>query len=588
MTANILNRSRTLFSNKPLAFDWKGVLRVGLIGGLMAVLVSIIGMVEAFHGRDIIGGVISMGQTVLVSLILVISSIAASRASSQSRLFQILGGAVGGLLATAVLGLLVWFSQLINLRPIFVNISPSLIEILTFEKDLPGQLVPALGLLLTYGLVIGLAAGLLRAAPVKVRKAIMTGILWVTVIGLLGELLRTLITGKPIEDKIDWILGTRNQKGVSVIGAELIFLAIAGVSFLSQTLGSRFRTQVQARRAALPLNAQRGLNAVLLLIVFVILWQLPKYFGIYLSDVANTVGLYILMGLGLNIVVGFAGLLDLGYVAFFAIGAYTMAVATSTATGSGRGLILFSLNLSFWEALPIAVGAAMLAGIILGIPVLKMRGDYLAIVTLGFGEIVRILALSDFLKPYIGGAQGIVNVAPVIVAGRNLTRPPELFHVVLIICIFVAFVAWRLRDSRVGRAWKAVREDEDVAAAMGINLVTAKLLAFASGAAFSGFAGALFASKLTGVIPGSFGLLVSINILALIIIGGMGSLPGVLVGALALVALPELLREFSEYRLLVFGAVLVGMMIYKPEGLLPEKTRQLELHEAEFEGEKKL
>ncbi|MCL5429569.1 MAG: leucine/isoleucine/valine transporter permease subunit [Chloroflexi bacterium] len=581
MTAKVQTGQLSSFSNKTLAFDWKGLLRIGLIGGLMAVLVSIIGMVETFHGRDIVGGVITMGQTVLAGAIFVSSSIAASRNSSHSRLSQILGAVVSGLLATATLGILIWFSQLVNLRPIFVNISPSLIRILTFEKDLPGQLVPALGLLLAYGFVIGLFAGLLYVAPTKMRKAVTSGIIWVLVIGLLGELLRTLIVGKPIEESVSWILGTRNQKGVSVIGAAVIFSLVAAFSTLSQMFGGRLGSQVQARKAALPVNAQRGLNATLLLVIFLILWQLPQLFGIYLSDVANTVGLYILMGLGLNIVVGYAGLLDLGYVAFFALGAYTMAVATSTAVGAGRGLILFSLGLTFWEALPIAVGVACLAGIILGIPVLKMRGDYLAIVTLGFGEIIRILAFSDFLKPYIGGAQGIVKIAPIMVAGQNLTRPTELFHVVLIICAIVAFIAWRLRDSRVGRAWKAIREDEDVASAMGINLVTSKLLAFASGAAFSGFAGAIFATKLSSIIPGSFGLLVSINILALIIVGGMGSLPGVLVGALALVALPELLREFSEFRLLVFGAVLVGMMIYKPEGLLPEETRKLELHEPE-------
>jgi len=580
MTASV-QKLRASSSNASLAMDWKGVLRIGLVGGLMAVLVSVIGMVETFDGRDIIGGVITMGQTVLVMPVFITSMMAAGLNSSYSRLSQILDAGISGLLASAVLGLLIWVSQMVNLRPIFVNISPSLIKILAFGRTLPGDLIPALGLLLGYGLVIGLAAGLLYVAPTKIRKAITSGIIWVLVLGLLGELLRTVVVGKPFEESVSWILGTRNQKGVSVIGATVLFLVIAGISYLSQTFGVGIRSQVQARRSALPVNAQRGLNAILVLVVFLIVWQLPSLFGIYLSDVANTVGLYILMGLGLNIVVGFAGLLDLGYVAFFALGAYTMAVATSTAVGSGRGLILFSLNLTFWEALPVAVGVACLAGIILGIPVLKMRGDYLAIVTLGFGEIIRILAFSDFLKPYIGGAQGIVKIAPISVLGQNMTKPPELFHVVLIICAVVAFVAWRLRDSRIGRAWKAIREDEDVAAAMGINLVTTKLLAFATGAAFSGFAGAIFASKLTSIIPGSFGLLVSINILALIIVGGMGSLPGVLVGALALVALPELLREFSEFRLLVFGAVLVGMMIYKPEGLLPEETLKLELHEPE-------
>jgi branched-chain amino acid transport system permease protein len=360
-----------------------------------------------------------------------------------------------------------------------------------------------------------------------------------------------------------------------------IFLATAVISYLVSRFGGSLRPGVETRRKSLSSRNQRILNIVLFVIVFVIVWQLPKFMGLYLSEVANTVGLFILMGLGLNIVVGFAGLLDLGYVAFFAIGAYVMGVATSNAIGTESGQIVFSLGLTFWQALPLAVLAAVAAGVLLGIPVLKMRGDYLAIVTLGFGEIIRILALSDMLKPNIGGAQGIVGIAPILINGQNLSKPMELFHVVLVTCLIIGFIAWRLRDSRVGRAWKAIREDEDVAQAMGINLVATKLLAFGTGAAFSGLAGAIFASKLTTIYPHSFSLTVSINILALVIIGGMGSIPGVIVGAVALVGLPELLREFSEYRLLMFGAALVMMMLYRPEGLLPEETHRREMHEAE-------
>jgi branched-chain amino acid transport system permease protein len=206
-----------------------------------------------------------------------------------------------------------------------------------------------------------------------------------------------------------------------------------------------------------------------------------------------------------------------------------------------------------------------------------MRGDYLAIVTLGFGEIIRILALSDLLKPFIGGAQGILQINKPIVFDLRLVQPYQFYYVVLAGCLLAAFVSWRLRDSRLGRQWMALREDEDVAEAMGINLVNTKLMAFAIGAAFSGLSGAIFASKLTSIFPHSFGLLVSINVLCLIIIGGMGSLPGVLVGALALVGLPELLREFAEYRLLAYGALLIVMMLAKPEGLWPSAARKREL-----------
>jgi branched-chain amino acid transport system permease protein len=221
----------------------------------------------------------------------------------------------------------------------------------------------------------------------------------------------------------------------------------------------------------------------------------------------------------------------------------------------------------------------VISGVILGIPVLNMRGDYLAIVTLGFGEIIRILVLSDFLRPWLGGAQGIGKIPKASIFGFEFASPPQIYYLILAGCFLAAFISYRLRDSRLGRAWMAVREDEDVAQAMGINLVTTKLLAFASGAGFSALSGAIFASKLASVYPHSFNVMISINVVCLIIVGGMGSIPGVIVGSIALVGLPELLREFSEYRLLVYGAALVAMMLLKPEGLWPEKVRRRELEE---------
>jgi branched-chain amino acid transport system permease protein len=304
-----------------------------------------------------------------------------------------------------------------------------------------------------------------------------------------------------------------------------------------------------------------------------VLLVLPQVLGLFLSEVMTIVGLYILLGLGLNIVVGFAGLLDLGYVAFFAIGSYTVAILTSPELG------FFDWN--FWQALPLAVLFGVIAGVILGVPVLKMRGDYLAIATLGFGEIIRILVLSDFLRPWLGGAQGIGKIPKAEIAGFEFATPQEIYYLILVGCVLVGFVSWRLRDSRLGRAWMAVREDEDVAQAMGINLVSTKLLAFATGAGFSALSGAIFATKLGSVYPHSFNVMISINILCVIIVGGMGSMPGVAVGALALVGLPELLREFADYRLLVYGAALMAMMLLRPEGLWPEATRQRELHEEE-------
>jgi branched-chain amino acid transport system permease protein len=301
-----------------------------------------------------------------------------------------------------------------------------------------------------------------------------------------------------------------------------------------------------------------------------LLLLLPFILRTYLTEVINSVGLFILMGFGLNIVVGFAGLLDLGYVAFFAIGAYTMGVLTSEGE-------LGRVGLTFWAALPFAVLASTMAGVILGVPVLRMRGDYLAIVTLGFGEIIRILALSDWLAPMIGGAQGILKIPKASIGNFEFVKPESLYYIILIGCAIAAFVSWRVRDARLGRQWMAMREDEDVAEAMGIDLVQTKLLAFAMGAAFAGLSGAIFATKLGSVFPHSFNLLISINVLSLIILGGIGSLPGVVVGALILVGLPELLREFAEYRMLMYGALLIVMMLARPEGFWPEATRKREL-----------
>jgi branched-chain amino acid transport system permease protein len=255
---------------------------------------------------------------------------------------------------------------------------------------------------------------------------------------------------------------------------------------------------------------------------------------------------------------------------------------------------------NWWPALPFAVAVAVFAGFILGVPVLKMRGDYLAIVTLGFGEITRLLAGSDMLKDFLGGAQGARSIAkpdigPIQFGFQQFTLPllgqvqfqvqQEFYYLFLGACLLAIFVAIRVKDSRLGRAWMAMREDEDVAQAMGINLVATKLLAFSMGAFFGGLSGALNASKVGSIFPNSFSFLISINVLSVIIVGGMGSIPGVIMGALALVAIPELTREFAEFRYLFYGLALVVMMLIRPEGLVPEVRRREELEEARIEGE---
>jgi branched-chain amino acid transport system permease protein len=305
--------------------------------------------------------------------------------------------------------------------------------------------------------------------------------------------------------------------------------------------------------------------------------------GSVISDVLGTVMIFLLLALGLNIVVGYAGLLDLGYVAFYGFGAYTMALLTGATlnTTTGSAPPAFSLDLNFYVALPIVVLLAALAGVLIGAPVLRLRGDYLAIVTLGLGEMVSILITSNWLTPLIGGPQGMRGVTDAAIGGFSFREPQHFFYLALALVLFAVFVSWRLSNSRIGRAWNAMREDEQVADAIGISTTKYKLLAFAMGGAIGSLGGALFAVKLGSLTPASFEILVSITALSVVILGGLGSLPGVAVGALVLMGLPGLLREFEEYRLLIYGAVLVAIMIMRPQGLVPNVRRSRELQEEE-------
>ena len=304
-------------------------------------------------------------------------------------------------------------------------------------------------------------------------------------------------------------------------------------------------------------------------VLLVIIFLLPLIAGQYWNYNIGTVGIYVLLGLGLNIVVGLAGLLDLGYVAFFAIGAYTMALLTAPTP--------HNLLWSFWWVIPISIALAALTGLLLGAPVLRMRGDYLAIVTLGFGEIIRILSKSDALTPFTGGPKGVTNIGGPSLFGRSINTGPGFVYLIFLAVILVIFVTNRLQNSRVGRAWEAMREDETVSRAMGINTLTQKLLAFAIGAAFAGLGGAVFASRNQFTGPEDFGLMVSINVVAVVIVGGMGNIPGVIAGALVLKGLPEVLRQLQDYRVLVFGALLVVMMLWRPAGLIPSSRRKMEV-----------
>ena len=317
---------------------------------------------------------------------------------------------------------------------------------------------------------------------------------------------------------------------------------------------------------------------------------LPFVLDQFQNSVMGIVFIFVMMGLGLNIVVGFAGLLDLGYVAFFAIGAYMYAFVAAPFSSPlltewlvGLGMDPNSPLLGFWVAIPVAMLASGIGGVLLGIPVLRLRGDYLAIVTLGFGEIIRLFMLN--LQDLTNGPRGLLNIAPPTLAGYDLGNPREIFILALLGSAVVAFVAQRLNNSRLGRAWEAMREDEDVAQATGINLVQTKLLAFAIGAMFAGMAGQLYAARQVNIFPENFSLFVSIDALSLIIVGGMGSIPGVVLGAIALKGLPEVLRGVDEFRIVTFAALLIIMMIVRPEGFLPSARRRRELHAEELDAD---
>ena len=526
--------------------------RMGLLGGGVALLLCLIGIVQTSIGRAVIYPFLSLGQTLLLLTFALTSAMAVRRTmpastDKSSPVLVIASGALSGLLVSAFLAALVLIGNWINLRGVFIQASPDLYKLLTFSLPL----FPGIIALLGFGLGLGILVGAIYLLPGRLRKALVLGLGLIPLVAIV-------------------VSAFFAQRGLSAVAA-LIVLVIGAVG--SYTWSS-IQGSVKQRIAGLPPTGQRVYKMGVWGVAALVVLLLPLT-GKYPAQVLDLVGLYILMGLGLNIVVGFAGLLDLGYVAFFALGAYTMAVLTSPEIG------WLGFHLTFWQALPFTVLVSTLAGIILGVPVLGMRGDYLAIVTLGFGEIIRLLVSSDWLKPYIGGSNGITRIPKPAIGPLVLDTPGRLYFLIILGCLVVAFVAIRVKDSRLGRAWMALREDEDVAQAMGIDLVRTKLLAFASGAAFSGLAGAIFATMLTSTYPKSFELLVSINILSVIIVGGIGSIPGVVAGALALVGLPELLREFSSYRLWVFGAALVFMMLTRPEGLIPEARRKLELHESE-------
>ncbi len=320
---------------------------------------------------------------------------------------------------------------------------------------------------------------------------------------------------------------------------------VSGSSLVQKRLSLKTSSVFIAKYAYAPLT----LACLAALLLF-----LPFFLNDYYLDIMTLTGMYIILALGLNIIVGQAGLLNLGYVAFYAIGAYTYAILSTT------------FGLSFWPGL--VAGALSAAGfaVLVGVPTLRLRGDYFAIVTLGLGEITRII-LNNW-DSMTGGPNGISKIGRPAIAGHELHTTFAFYYLVLFIVIVTVFAMHRLISSRIGRAWIAIREDERAAEAMGIDTFKLKLLAFVLGSAWAGLTGVVFAAKMAFVSPESFTFSESVLVLCMVVLGGMGSIPGIILGALLLITLPEVFRDFQDYRMLAFGAALVVMMVFRPQGLL--------------------
>ncbi len=553
--------------------------KVGLNTGVGMIIVCAVGMALTFNNRAIIAEYLSMGWLTLGLLPLVGGWLAARREQLEGvetappGPTDVATATLAGAFAGGLFGLFLIILSTVgdSLRDVFVQLSPQLLDMLTFERGL------GVGLAVAILLPVAMAAlgGAVRVAPPRVGRAVLQVIVWVFGFGVLESVVVSIFESVGLGAFAESLYAQRG--GLTIVGTLIVAAAAIAVSTLTVTMKRRTADR-QARGDFGNIKAQRVRTYGLLLAAAIVL---PMLFDRSVNDMLINVVIFGIMAMGLNIVIGLTGMLDLGYVAFFAVGAYTTAVLTAPATN-----LAFSPELSFWLALPVAVLLAVVAGVIIGTPVIRLRGDYLAIVTLGFAAIAQVLVLSDWFAPVLGGPQGVRDVPPVPLGFTEVSAtvdPRGFLWLSLAFLALMIYVAWRLQHSRLGRAWQAIREDETVAEAMGINVGAMKLLSFCVGAVFAALAGGLFAAKVSSAFPTSFELLVSVLVLVVVIVGGTGYVPGVLLGSLVLVGVlggpttQGLLAEFAQYKLLIYGALLVVMMLAKPEGLLPkpEKSREI-------------
>jgi branched-chain amino acid transport system permease protein len=551
--------------------DMRRAARLGFSGGATMVLVAAIGIVTTFQARMVIEPILPLGLLFLYVVALsfgwmagqppqTLEGFAPAKVDGRNFAAGALAGAIGGLSVGALVVLMTVF----DLRGVFVELSPELSDVLTF--GLP--VAVAVPLIAIISCVAGALGAGIHRLPVRIKRTLLPALIWVVVFSLMTDLFGQLFAGLSIDSMTTLLYPSRGGP-LTITGAVIVFVAFIALYWYLSGRRSSVRQQV----SAMPRKQRIGWTLTATLALLVILYFIPKVMGPFVSQILVTAGVFLLMALGLNIVVGYAGLLDLGYVAFFAVGAYTAAILTSPQSPA------FTPQLALIAALPFVVLAAAIAGIMVATPVIRMRGDYLAIVTLGFGEIARILLNSEWLAPYFGGAQGITNIPDFQIGPLTFTTPQDYFYPIFLLVLIAAYITLALQNSRWGRAWMAMREDESVAEAMGVNIVTAKLSAFVVGAVLASFGGAFYGSQIGSVFPHSFDIVVSITVLVIIIVGGMGSVPGVALGAVVLIVLPNLLREFSEYQFLFYGVLLIAMMLKRPEGFIPSKRRAQELHQ---------
>ena len=560
--------------------DWSKVLRWGLICGGALIAICLVGMPVEMDRRILVERYLSLGYLSVLCIPVLVGWVASTQVvlegveARKQGLFDLVTGFVVGAIGGGFLALLMVALDSWNLRDPLVNWSPKLFRFLTYEN---GMGFGAVAWIVT-GAVLGLVGASFHIMPRVVRRFTTFVVFGLISLSILESVIDDLSEGFRLEWLDEFMYA---KKGGLTLTSVIVIGAVIGV--LSLVADGRMKAATERYRNLEGVERQKT-SIVLFVVVAVLCIVLPMFLGKIVNELLANVGLFLLLALGLNIVVGLAGLLDLGYVAFFAVGGYTTAVLTSPNSP------WFAPELHFGFALIFVVIFATITGLVIGAPVIRMRGDYLAIVTLGFGEIIRLLFMSDWLGPYFGGAQGVTNIPGVDLGFATVkgTDPRSVFYLVLFFCAIAIYVSWRLQASRLGRAWMAIREDEQVAEAMGINTVSSKLMAFVVGAVLASFSGAVLAAKVGSVFPTSFMILVSIIILVVVIVGGMGNIAGVMVGSFVLIGVlggpkqPGLLQEFQNFKLLIYGLLLVFMMLKRPEGLVPSARRSRELHQEEF------